>query len=238
VISRMPRPRAQTEPSWQLRSELLEPPASPKPAPAPEPLDPTVLVLPPICSEAQLQKTKKAIELRRAKTSPTSPSDGLLSSSAPAGPPPVLMHDDSPTQEMEKLDLCVTAEDDDGCLFLMEDELEGPAHDDETVPDDTHDVQGSMQASPVRKYSDLSVHFETMPSLSLDGVRSRNNTGDSTISEVASPLNKGVAFCGSPMLISCLQQVQKATTGERTMRATAGRGQLPGEHRFSVESAS
>ena len=30
------------------------------------------------------------------------------------------------------------------------------------VPDDTHDVQGSMQASPVRKYSDLSVHFETM----------------------------------------------------------------------------
>ena len=40
------------------------------------------------------------------------------------------------------------------------------------VPDDTHDVQGSMQASPVRKYSDLSVHFETMPSLSLDGVLS------------------------------------------------------------------
>ena len=33
-------------------------------------------------------------------------------------------------------------------------------------------------------------------------------------------------------------EVQKATTGERTMRATAGRGQLPGEHRFSVESAS
>lgn len=225
----MPRPRAQTEPSWQLKSDLLEPPASPKPAPAPEPLDPTVLVLPPICSETQLQKTKKNIELRRAKTNPET--SALLSSSAPAGPPPMLMHDDSPTQEMEQLDLCVTAEDDDGCLFLMDDELEG-THEEETVPEDTHDVQ----ASPVRKYSDLSVHFDAMPSLSLDGVRSRNNTAD-TIPEAASPC-KGVAFCGSPLLASCLQQVQKATTGERTMRATAGAGRLTGAHRFSVESAS
>jgi hypothetical protein len=191
-------------------------------------LDPTVLVLPPICSETQLQKTKKNIELRRAKTQPSA-TTALLSSSAPAGPPPVLMHDDSPTQSLEKLDLCITAEDDDGCLFLMDDELDG-AQDDEQVPEDSHHF--SVQASPVRKYSDLSVHFETMPSLSLDGVRSRNNTAD-TIPEVVSPNSKGVAFCGSPILVSCLQQVQKATTGERTMRAAGGVGPL-GAHRFSA----